>query len=188
MLTETDRLCTVTPCIYSILTFRRLLKYEDYHHPGNVKQFGFSTNELELGNAVQVRAGPHNDLPTEYAPPAVAIESPHPAVSTNFSVGSSMRRASTAGSVALGRRESYNHKRDTQFDDYLVRRRSSVLQDDVERAMMAEFGWVGGGQAGVERSESFVRTGVVTSARARPRSEDFPVGPSVPPTLEGAAN
>ena len=180
------RACTIAAGVYSIVTFRRLLKYDDYHHPANVKHFGFSNNELEMGHGASQnqRAG---DLgggalrpglaPTEY-PSQTSRSRPHSVASTATSLDSSLPTLYTPGSDyhgggadplgTPGDRSSYNHERDTKFEAYVSRRASVGLKEEIDRAMRAEFGWGSGGRTTVDRSDSVVGSGTVASARARP--------------------
>jgi hypothetical protein len=60
--------------------------------------------------------------------------------------GSSSQRNSLSPNpearLEMERRPSYNHKRDTQFEEYIARRsRGNSLQEGVDNALKREFGW-----------------------------------------------
>lgn len=175
---------TLIPTIYAFITFRRLSRYDDYHHPVNVKAYGFSNDEhVELGHAVDIRAGGPYDrhLSTEYHSPQSRSRSASAA--SSVPTLSSLRRKSTGGPTVTvdyvtppmaARRESYDHKRDTQFEEYVSRRASVHLKEDIDRAVGAEFGWGGGAASlssarnSLDRSDSVVvGGGVVASGRPR---------------------
>jgi len=150
-----------------------------------VKHFGFSNNELELGNGgggsnsssePRATAFQQNLAPTEY-PSQTARSRSHSAASATATPDSSLPTPSTLGGHILpstdslgtaGDRASYNHERDTQFEEYVSRRASVGLKEEIDRAMRAEFGWGSGGRTTVDRSDSVVGSGTVASARARP--------------------
>ncbi|KAF9873553.1 hypothetical protein CkaCkLH20_09012 [Colletotrichum karsti] len=145
------------PGFYSIQTYRRLAKYDDYHYPVNHKPYGF--NDLEQNTTYNSR---------------LSIGA--------LSIGDrSLRRISTS-SVKSGSNtpnaphqtqqqqqpqqpepkplqrtpSQYNNERDTQFDRYMV-----------ERAMTTEFGWAGSPPADnpLARSDSYVGSGSVTNGK-----------------------
>ncbi|KAI8626207.1 hypothetical protein F5Y19DRAFT_229870 [Xylariaceae sp. FL1651] len=163
-------LFTVIPLIYAIIIYRRLLEYDDYHLPGNHKAFGFASVEEGVEDASSIYLGP----PTPYDPTNSSLGTT--AIVTGGEPRSRARSLSTGRRISLSfsrnaspppqntppipesahqRRPSYDHKRDTQFDDYVARRtsmrsshhdRDSVsdgisLQDDVKRALSVEFGF-----------------------------------------------
>ncbi|WYZ34287.1 hypothetical protein EsH8_I_000563 [Colletotrichum jinshuiense] len=145
------------PGVYSILTYRRLVKYDDYHYPVNHKPYGF--NDLEGDNSYNSR---------------LSIG--------GLSLGDrSLRRISTSSiksMAGLQRQEmqqvqqvqqqqqpepsglqrtpsAYKNERDTQFDRYMV-----------ERAMTNEFGWASSpGSDNLGRSDSYVGSGSVTNGK-----------------------
>lgn len=129
------RSCTAGAlAVYAVLAYRRLSSSVDYHHQVNVKGYGFNdgldqdfsypsktgirpTLEKRLSSASSRLSfsGRRNEQPQEDAQPL-----------------SNIKRTPSY----------YNHERDTQFDDYIARRSSSVsTKHDVERAMGVEFGW-----------------------------------------------
>ncbi|ERS95427.1 uncharacterized protein SPSK_01715 [Sporothrix schenckii 1099-18] len=174
--------------------------------------FGSGYDEIELGGGPADRtsmrglvghsaamgttgAGPYNDRPTAYDPHGAGAGATAAATaggeagrrSRSHSAASSLRGSPSGGrpSGVLaddGRRASYNHERDTQFDSYVMNRTSAVLsKDDVDRAISTEL-WgtarppsgsiaVDAGRTGaagaVERSNSVVATGVVARPAAR---------------------
>ncbi|CAK7230404.1 hypothetical protein SBRCBS47491_007574 [Sporothrix bragantina] len=148
---------------------------------------------------VFLRAGSYNDAPTEYDPNSLAggmgggsgsRSRSHSAASVSSLRGPFTPSPGTGtGAVTPddGRRASYNHERDTQFDSYVMNRASTAAlsKDDIDHAISQEL-WgaglplsaVGGnsgggaGTAAVERSNSIVATGVVASHQ--------PIMPSTP--------
>ncbi|KAK2038659.1 hypothetical protein LZ31DRAFT_559388 [Colletotrichum somersetense] len=143
------------PGIYSIQTYRRLIKFDDYHYPVNHKPYGFNDLESEAAYNGRLSIG-------------------------GLSLGDrSLRRISTSSVKTIAGLQSqeqmqqtaqqqrpdpnpvqrtplqYNNERDTQFDRYLV-----------ERAMTREFGWVGSpGGDNLSRSDSYVGSGSVANAK-----------------------
>ncbi|KAI1757613.1 hypothetical protein F4782DRAFT_135860 [Xylaria castorea] len=148
---------TIIPLIYAIITYRRLLNYDDYHLPGNHKAFGFAS--LEEG--IEDRSSIHFNPPTPYDPTnqplgtTTMITGGEPQTrGRSVSLGSRRislslsRNASVSphpsplSDAAPEPRTSYDHRRDTQFEDYLARRVSQKsLQNDVKRALGDEFGF-----------------------------------------------
>ncbi|KAK1971745.1 hypothetical protein LY78DRAFT_699032 [Colletotrichum sublineola] len=143
------------PGIYSILIYRRLTKFDDYHYPVNHKPYGFNDLEGESAHNGRLSIG-------------------------GLSLGDrSLRRISTSsiksmtGLQTQGQMQQtaqqqrpdpipiqrtppqYNNERDTQFDRYLV-----------ERAMTREFGWATSpGSDNITRSDSYVGSGFVTNGK-----------------------
>ncbi|KAK2034299.1 hypothetical protein LX32DRAFT_721277 [Colletotrichum zoysiae] len=143
------------PGIYSIQTYRRLIKFDDYHYPVNHKPYGFNDLEGEAAYNGRLSIG-------------------------GLSLGDrSLRRISTSSVKTIAGLQSqeqmqqttqqqrpdpnpvqrtplqYNNERDTQFDRYLV-----------ERAMTREFGWVGSpGSDNLSRSDSYVGSGSVANPK-----------------------
>ncbi|KAI0404745.1 hypothetical protein F4802DRAFT_218765 [Xylaria palmicola] len=184
-------LFTTIPLIYAVIIYRRLLDYDDYHLPGNHKAFGFVANE----EGVEDRYSTQLDPPTPYDPTSMTlgvtttVTAGEPQTrGRSISVGSrrislSLSRHPSASphpsprplEAAQERRTSYDHKRDTQFEEYRVRRLSqgsgahhydsASLQRDVQRALGKEFGFGGGDGA------ETVSAGAVHAAHApsRPR-------------------
>ncbi|KAI1385404.1 uncharacterized protein F4822DRAFT_343369 [Hypoxylon trugodes] len=164
---------TIIPTIYAVIIYRRLLSYDDYHLPGNVKPYGYSTADEPEDTAYR----------SSWLQPPVPYDPTNPSATATRprSLSASRRISLTLNSRAaspqptpppepvLERRASYDHKRDTQFDDY-VRRRSSVLsKDDVDRVLGVEFGW----EDNQNQRESVISAGMVSSAVPRPRSDSL---------------
>ncbi|KAI5917411.1 hypothetical protein F4810DRAFT_46354 [Camillea tinctor] len=159
---------TIIPAIYAIIIYRRLLAYDDYHLPGNVKPYGYAGTDadtsymsmsgyLHQSHQHQPSQSPYdptnntsgNPYPNPYAPEPTTTASSRPrslsnnrrtSLSLPLSRGPSPSPvASPAPSPALRanheRRASYDHRRDTQFDEYVARaRRASANQEDAKRA------------------------------------------------------
>ncbi|KAI8951244.1 hypothetical protein F4801DRAFT_298794 [Xylaria longipes] len=182
---------TIIPLIYAIIIYRRLLNYDDYHLPGNHKAFGFASPE----EGIEDRSSLYLSPPTAYDP-----TNPTLGITTTITSGEAQTRGR---SVSIGshrislsfsrnasvsphpsppldaeqeRRTSYDHKRDTQFEDYLARRASqksglhrrdsyyegTSLQNDVKRALGDEFGF-GDLPSPAEPSKTNARGEVVSS-------------------------
>ncbi|KAI1274877.1 hypothetical protein F5Y07DRAFT_192114 [Xylaria sp. FL0933] len=188
---------TIIPLIYAVLIYRRLLSYDDYHLPGNHKAFGFTGIE----EGVEDRFSTHLSPPTPYDPTDAPLGN-----MTTVTSGSEPQTQTRGRSVSIGsrrislsfsrnnsvsphpsppletheRRASYDHRRDTQYEDYLARRASqgstfrnssgtgmpspSLLQDDVKRALGEEFGFTDEAAGGINK-------GAVSAAQhvSRPR-------------------
>ncbi|KAI0905972.1 hypothetical protein F4823DRAFT_109871 [Ustulina deusta] len=154
---------TIIPLIYAIIIYRRLLSYDDYHLPGNHKPFGFTGIE----EGVEDRFSTHLSPPLPYDPTnttlgiTTTVTGPEPQTrGRSVSIGSRRISLSFSRNASVSphppepssdatreRRASYDHRRDTQFEDYVARRASqrssgvSLLQDDVKRALGDEFGF-----------------------------------------------
>lgn len=162
---------------------------------GNSAAMGIGSGGIASGD-VYLRAGPYNDGPTEYDPAGAGARASGAGAdgsrSRSHSAASSLRGSLAAAGGppgALtddGRRASYNHERDTQFDSYVMNRASAALsKDDIDQAISAELWGTGAGvrppsgsiavntgaaasAAAVERSNSVVATGIVASHHAVP--------------------
>ncbi|KAI1359065.1 hypothetical protein F5Y08DRAFT_91973 [Xylaria arbuscula] len=172
---------TIIPLIYSIIIYRRLLNYDDYHLPYNHKAFGFAA----------IEEGPDDHrFSTNLGPPS-PYDPTNPGSTSNLGttttvIGGEPQSTTRGRSVSIGsrrisisfsgrnvsvsphpspplpletapppseRRASYDHKRDTQFEDYVASRRASqqrlrgnsnssmTFQEDVKRALGDEFGF-----------------------------------------------
>lgn len=177
-------IAVVVPGIYSIVVYRRLVQYDDYHHPANVKHFGFKDDrsDFELGNSTEISAQPPTKR-TSFMSVRSSRSRSHSAASlaslhnadTSYQSQTQAQGGRPLSLAEAGRRESYNHLRDTTFDAYIAERQSQSFKDDVDRAIGAEFGW--GSPSGdgsglrpnsiIERSDSVVGSGIVPGARAR---------------------
>lgn len=177
---------TLIPTFYSVVIYRRLLSYDDYHIPGNVKPYGYASAEEPEETAYRrtsfleppVPYDPTNPSATATRPRSLSAASRR--ISLNFSRSNSPQPSPTptppaeAAPPSMARRASYDHKRDTQFDEFMRRRGSSVGQysrDDVERALGAEFGW--GEEGKDQQRDSVVSTGSVPVSVARPRGDSL---------------
>ncbi|KXJ89456.1 hypothetical protein Micbo1qcDRAFT_235263 [Microdochium bolleyi] len=158
-------------CAYSIMTYRRISQYDDYHLPYNVQSYGYDNHETAYAPTQ-----PYD--PTDPAAPSGRARSLSvlSAGSRRLSIGA--RRESTS-SVQMQpmpdttRRASYDHKRDTQFDDYRARRTSGAgfNKEEVDHALGTEFGW-----SDERKRDSVVSAGSVNAAHHinRPRGNSNP--------------
>ncbi|KAI2631217.1 hypothetical protein GGS21DRAFT_170003 [Xylaria nigripes] len=190
-------LFTIIPLIYAIIIYRRLLKYDDYHLPGNHKAFGFANIEEEGGE----RFPPRRSAP--YISPDIANRDSAVLTTTgdepqwrdrSMSIGShriSLSFGSNATpstpSSPLEQRTSYDHKRDTQFDAYVARRLSQdrgrfrdsmPSQGDVKRALGDEFGFtqllMSADSAKINPNGEIISSGAVHVAHAsQPRTSSI---------------
>lgn len=178
MLTCNTSFFTLIPTFYSVVIYRRLLTYDDYHIPGNIKPYGYASPEDPEETAY--RSSSWLEPPVAYDPTDPSATATRPrslsAASRRISLALSSRAASPQPTppeqpVITERRASYSHERDTQFDDYVKRRTSAgqYSKDDVERALGAEFGW----EESRDPRDSVVSTGSVAVAQARPRGDSL---------------
>jgi hypothetical protein len=140
---------------YSLAIFRRLSSYEDYHLTANVKHYGFGGEDMEMGNKVQISS-------TRVR--SVSLTSSNRDTSYASQTANQGRR--TSGSSIIS--EPYSHRRDTLYEGYLERHAPNLLQGQVDQTVGAEFGWGSKrpSSGGIERSDSFVGTGIVHAATA----------------------
>ncbi|KAK2057992.1 hypothetical protein LY76DRAFT_74417 [Colletotrichum caudatum] len=143
------------PGTYSIQTYRRLIKFDDYHYPVNHKPYGF--NDLEGEAAYNGRLSIGGLSLGDRSLRRISTSS----VKTIAGLQSQEQMQQTAQqqrpdpNLVQPTPSQYNNERDTQFDRYLV-----------ERAMTREFGWVGSpGSDNLSRSDSYVGSGSVANAR-----------------------
>lgn len=140
---------TLVTFIYSLVIFRRLRKYEDYHLTANVKHFGFRGDDTEMGNKVRISATNGR---------AVSVGSIQ-----DMSYGSDttgLARTTSGGSMGS---EPYSHQRDTLYEGYLERHAPMLLgSGSFERPPSGR----------LDRSDSFVGTGFVHAATATAESGD----------------
>ncbi|KAI1075983.1 hypothetical protein F5B20DRAFT_344469 [Whalleya microplaca] len=199
----------LVPTFYSVIIYRRLLAYDDYHLPGNFKPYGFANPSEPEDTAYR---SSYLSPPTPYDPTnpsATANTRPRSLsagrrISLTFSRGVSPtpQIAATPSPEATPnpadkRPLSYDHKRDTQFDDYVNARRSSgmsAFSRDVERALDPEF-WddvrsatASGSGSGAGSGVVGVGAGVVAAGQARPRGNSLPRQMSLEASLSGVSS
>ncbi|CAJ2509447.1 Uu.00g144730.m01.CDS01 [Anthostomella pinea] len=162
-------LFTIIPTIYSILIYRRLLTYDDYHLPGNAKPYGFANANAVDEDTTRYSSSylqpPTPYDPTDFSTNTNAVTRPR-SLSAGRRISLNFSRSNTTSTSPLPsptptttpqppnpnqtsttseRRASYDHKRDTQFDEFRARRASANsstnLQADVQKALGTEFGW-----------------------------------------------
>lgn len=151
--------------VLALVGFRRVRSgYGDleYHHPANIKAYGYDNRRSSATDETQylgAAASPPGMARGGSASSRISLQSlrrqspegyeasRQPSLgrqagdgkATSVSPAGRSRASSSAGAK---RESTYNHQRDTAFDDYLAARQSVSLRDSVERAMGAEFGWV----------------------------------------------
>lgn len=119
------------PIIYGIVVFRRIATVDDYHHPHNAKHYGFSqdTGSLYDPSRMSLNADPA----AMYDPADTAVDRPRRPSLTfkRTATDDSSKRSSVSSQPRPSeeRRSSYDHKRDTQYDEYVARRKSSGEED-----------------------------------------------------------
>ncbi|KAI1645257.1 uncharacterized protein F4817DRAFT_344191 [Daldinia loculata] len=168
---------TIIPTFYSVTIYRRLLSYDDYHIPGNIKPYGYASSEEPEETAYR---SSWLEPPVPYDPtnPSVTVTRPRSlsAASRHISLALSSHPPSPqptppAVEPMTERRASYNHKRDTQFDEYVRRRSSSYTKSDVERALGVEFGW----EDTRDQRDSVISAGAVSVLQSRPRGDSLSI-------------
>ncbi|KAI1086845.1 hypothetical protein F5B19DRAFT_487187 [Rostrohypoxylon terebratum] len=164
---------TIIPAIYSVIIYRRLLSYDDYHIPGNVKPYGYANDSIDTSYRSSWLEPPVAYDPTN--PGATTRPRALSAASRRISLSFSSRAASPQLSPPLAehnpaeRRSSYTHKRDTQFDEYVKRRSSGYTKLDVDRALGVEFGW----EDTHDARDSVINSGSVNIVQARARCDSL---------------
>ncbi|KAK1638867.1 hypothetical protein BDP81DRAFT_370529 [Colletotrichum phormii] len=143
------------PGIYSIQTYRRLAKYDDYHYPVNHKPYGFNDLEgetyyngrLSIGGLSLADRSLRRISTSPTKSSTQKQETPQMAQQQQESEATSLQRIPS----------QYNNERDTQFDRYMV-----------ERAMNNEFGWANNSSPGADplgRSDSYVGSGSMANGK-----------------------
>lgn len=146
--------------IYAIVTYVRVSAFDEYSHPANVKHYGFSNDDTAYPSqtsrlstyTVDVSSGgrPNPQRNTSSASNTLSLSGLKHSLSIRRQSGTPGMEAdlgdgiSNQPSIALdnvGRRTSYNHERDTDFDEFLKRHSSTSLKNHVDRALSTEFGW-----------------------------------------------
>ncbi|KAF6801050.1 hypothetical protein CSOJ01_12052 [Colletotrichum sojae] len=136
------------PGIYSIQTYRRLAKYDDYHYPVNHKPYGF--NDLEQSTSYNSRLSIGGLSLGDRSLRRISTSSVKSGNSSPNQTMAQQQHQQEFEPKPLQRTPSqYNNERDTQFDRYMI-----------ERAMTSEFGW-----AGSPGSDSFVGSGSVVTSK-----------------------
>ncbi|KAH0493022.1 hypothetical protein TgHK011_007945 [Trichoderma gracile] len=110
----------ISLAIYAIIAYRRLSKYDDYARPVNVKPYGFSDG-LETDTPYSSYSSRTGMLKSTEKRSSLGSE--------RLSVGSYTN--SSVLQPAEQRPRSYSHERDTQFDEYMVRKTSISYKPDL---------------------------------------------------------
>ncbi|CAG9941290.1 unnamed protein product [Clonostachys rosea f. rosea IK726] len=123
----------ISLAVYSIRVYRRATAFEDYPHHVNAKSYGFNDEE---------------DQDPTLHPPAKdilpTIERRVSSATNRLSFSSTRTSDSPVIMEPIKRTPSYySHERDTQFEEYLARRRSVSLESktDVERVKAKHMSW-----------------------------------------------
>ncbi|KAI0836918.1 hypothetical protein F5Y06DRAFT_97117 [Hypoxylon sp. FL0890] len=166
---------TIVPAFYSVVIYRRLLSYDDYHIPGNVKPYGYSSAEESEDTGYR---SSWLQPPVPYDPTKPSATATRPRSLS----GASRRISLTLGTLVspqpspplvepppVERPTSYDHKRDTRFDDYMRQRSSSCTKMDVDRVLGVEFGW----EDGREQRDSVLSSGSVPVSYVRARGDSL---------------
>ncbi|RYP48274.1 hypothetical protein DL768_005827 [Monosporascus sp. mg162] len=177
---------TVIPLIYSVIAYRRVLAYDLYHLPGNVKPFGYDASAEDTIYPSMVGAtepydptNPKQNFSTrQRSLSALSANTIRLSFSSKRDSGShtpqQQQEQEQASRPEMERRPSYDHKRSTQFDEYVARRLSESgisLKSSVDRALGGEFGWED--DPNRRPRDSIVGTGTVASLQARPRGNSL---------------
>ncbi|KAI1136440.1 hypothetical protein F5Y05DRAFT_108418 [Hypoxylon sp. FL0543] len=167
---------TILPAFYSVVIYRRLLSYDDYHIPGNIKPYGYSSAEEsgEMGYHSSWLEPPMPYDPTDPAamatrPRSISAASSRISLTLNTLGISSQPSPPIVEPPPVERPKSYDHKRDTRFDEYVRRRSNSYTKLDVDRAFGAEFGW----EDARDQRESIISSGSVPVSHARARGDSL---------------
>ncbi|KAI5863613.1 hypothetical protein GGS23DRAFT_506793 [Durotheca rogersii] len=177
---------TLIPLFYSVVIYRRLLSYDDYHIPGNIKPYGFASGDEPEDTTYRsstfeppVPYDPTNPSTTAAATTTTDNTRPRSLSAASRRLSLNLNRNGVPQpspspqlrpQLSSERRASYNHERDTQFDEYVRRRSSLYTREDVEHAMGVEFGWQDEERA---QRDSVVSAGMVPVAQARPRGDSL---------------
>ncbi|RYP71047.1 hypothetical protein DL769_004760 [Monosporascus sp. CRB-8-3] len=181
---------TIIPLIYSVIAYRRVLAYDLYHLPGNVKPFGYDAAAEDTAYPSMVEAtepydptNPKQDFSTrQRSLSALSANTIRLSFSSKRDSGSHIpqqQQQERPTRPELEGRPSYDHKRSTQFDEYMARRISESgmsLKSSVERALGGEFGREDNPSSGSR--DNIVSTGTVASLQARPRGNSLGSQPS----------
>ncbi|ETS85816.1 hypothetical protein PFICI_03841 [Pestalotiopsis fici W106-1] len=148
---------TIVPIIYGTIVFRRLSKLDEYHLQHNVKAFGFSS---EYDTSYNPKRTSLNDADPEalYDPGSTSSRRQSFSLKNVIpSKSTTVEPAKTSPKPAMERRESYNHERDTKFDEYIARRASisSAQEGGIDLGLGSEFGGASGTRS---RGNSLTRT------------------------------
>ncbi|OPB36692.1 hypothetical protein A0O28_0057720 [Trichoderma guizhouense] len=113
----------ISLAIYAIMAYRRLSKYDDYSHPVNVKPYGF--NDGLDGDTSYSSFSSRTGLRT-------SMDKRGSLGSERLSIGSLGRSLSNPTLIppVEQRPRRYSHERDTQFDEYMVRKTSGGYKFD----------------------------------------------------------
>ncbi|KAK2015429.1 hypothetical protein LZ32DRAFT_526525 [Colletotrichum eremochloae] len=143
------------PGIYSILTYRRLTKFDDYHYPVNHKPYGFNDLEGESAHNGRLSIGGLSLGDRSLRRISTSSIKSMAGLQTQGQMQPTAQQQRPDPSPIQRTPSQYNNERDTQFDRYLV-----------ERAMTREFGWVTSpGSDNITRSDSYVGSGFVTNGK-----------------------
>ncbi|KAF4774712.1 hypothetical protein HER10_EVM0002654 [Colletotrichum scovillei] len=146
------------PGVYAIQTYRRLVKYDDYHYPVNHKPYGF--NDLEGETSYNGRLSIGGLSLADRSLRRISTSSTKSSIQKQETqqTAQQQQQQQECEATSLQRRPSqYNNERDTQFDRYMV-----------ERAMNNEFGWANNSSPGADplgRSDSYVGSGSMSNGK-----------------------
>ncbi|RYP05401.1 hypothetical protein DL764_003826 [Monosporascus ibericus] len=180
-------LFTIIPLIYSVIAYRRVLAYDLYHLPGNVKPFGYDASSADTIYPSMVEAtepydptNPKQNVSTrQRSLSALSANTIRLSFSSKRDSGShtpqqQQREQEQPARPEMEPRRSYDHKRSTQFDEYVARRVSESgmsLKSSVERALGGEFGW--DDDPNRRPRDTIVGSGTVASLQVRPRENSL---------------
>ncbi|KAK7757492.1 hypothetical protein SLS62_000507 [Diatrype stigma] len=145
---------TIISVIYATIVYRRLAAYDDYHLPHNVKPYGYdmSTEDTSYPSMMEP-AEPYDPTNPKQSftarPRSLSALSAFSASSLRLSYASRRESGSHApqqqqqqqpSPPPMERKSSYDHRRSTQFDEYVARRLSggdANLRRSIEHALGA---------------------------------------------------
>ncbi|GKT48489.1 uncharacterized protein ColSpa_08670 [Colletotrichum spaethianum] len=143
------------PGIYSIQTYRRLTKYDDYHYPVNHKPYGFNDLEGEASYNGRLSIGGLSLGDRSLRRISTSSVKSMAGLQKQEQMQQVAQQQQTEPDHVQRTPSQYKNERDTQFDRYMV-----------ERAMTSEFGWVASpGSDNLTRSDSYVGSGSITNGK-----------------------
>ncbi|GKT55612.1 hypothetical protein ColTof4_14130 [Colletotrichum tofieldiae] len=143
------------PGIYSIQTYRRLTKYDDYHYPVNHKPYGFNDLEGETSYNGRLSIGGLSLSDRSLRRISTSSVKSMTGLQKQEQMQQVAQQQQPEPNTIQRTPSQYNNERDTQFDRYMV-----------ERAMTNEFGWVASpGSDNLGRSDSYIGSGSMTNGK-----------------------
>ncbi|KAL2015820.1 hypothetical protein VTK56DRAFT_4736 [Thermocarpiscus australiensis] len=128
---------TLTTFIYSLTTYRRLLKYEDYHLTAGTKHQGYVA-----GDSLEMGPGHHHINRAS----AASVPGPVPRVTTDMYYSDSVYPSQTQHLLQQAPTQPQ-----TQHEPDCLSPTGASLKSEIDRAISNEFGWGSGSKGGSGR-------------------------------------